>query len=289
MGEATAIVLSGGTGGRLQGSFVPTQFAEVEGKPILAHCLDTYEALPMIDQIALVIDERYEQLYHDVCSTYGYPKVRRFVPGGATRQESVSRGLRAIDPCEIVVVQDGVRPFSSEKAIAEVIEAARLHGAADVVVPMFDTIVEQHDGFIVNAPDRTNPRSGQAPQAFRYEVLVRAHEHARAMGIRDATDDAQLVLDRGGAVRAVEGSFEGLELTTMIQLLLAQQLLEAPRQDRPGVKDRTLAPAADPAVAGLLERAPTPDGSTVRRARELDDALVEVWTTTDGGRTVTIP
>ena len=101
MPEVTAIVLSGGTGSRFNGSFIPKQFVEIEGKPILAYCLDTYEALPMIDEIALVINDRYEQLYYDICSTFGYLKVRRFVPGGITRQESAFRGLQAIEPCEI--------------------------------------------------------------------------------------------------------------------------------------------------------------------------------------------
>ncbi|HEV8166751.1 MAG TPA: 2-C-methyl-D-erythritol 4-phosphate cytidylyltransferase, partial [Actinomycetota bacterium] len=156
MAEVTAIVLSGGSGSRFHGSFVPKQFAEIEGKPILAYCLDTYEALPVVDQVALVINARYEQLYYDICSTYGYLKVRKFIPGGTTRQESVARGMAAIDPCEIVVVQDGVRPFSSEKSIVEAIEAARVYGAADVVVPTLDTIVEERDGFIASIPDRTN-------------------------------------------------------------------------------------------------------------------------------------
>src|SRR5207247_553564 len=209
MPEVTAVVWSGGTGSRFNGSFIPKQFVDIEGKPLLAYCLDTYEALPMIDEIALVINERYEQLYYDICSTFGYLKVRKFVPGGATRQESVFHGLHAIEPCETVVVQDGVRPFSSEKSIAEAIEAARIYGAADVVVPTLDTIVEERDGFIVNIPDRTHLRNGQAPQTFRYEVLMQAHEHARAVGTAGATDDAQLVLANGGQVRAVEGSFEG--------------------------------------------------------------------------------
>jgi 2-C-methyl-D-erythritol 4-phosphate cytidylyltransferase len=231
MPEVTAIVLSGGTGSRFNGSFIPKQFVDIESKPLLAYCLDTYEALPMIDEIALVINERYEQLYYDICSTFGYLKVRKFVPGGATRQESVFHGLHAIEPCETVVVQDGVRPFSSEKSIAEAIEAARIYGAADVVVPTLDTIVEERDGFIVNIPDRTHLRNGQAPQTFRYEVLMQAHEHARAVGTAGATDDAQLVLANDGQVRAVEGSFEGFKVTTNIDLLFAQQVLETRRRD----------------------------------------------------------
>jgi 2-C-methyl-D-erythritol 4-phosphate cytidylyltransferase len=233
MDEVTAIVLSAGTGSRFNGSFIPKQFVDIESKPLLAYCLETYEALPMIDQIALVINERYEQLYYDICSTFGFLKVRRLIPGGGTRQESVARGLDEIEPCEIVVVQDGVRPFTSEKSIVEAIEAARLHGAADVVVPTLDTIVEVQDGFIVNIPDRAHLRNGHAPQAFRYDVLVRAHQHALETGIQGATDDAQLVLASGGQVRAVEGTFEGFKVTTNIDLLFAQQVLEARRKGWP--------------------------------------------------------
>jgi 2-C-methyl-D-erythritol 4-phosphate cytidylyltransferase len=232
VGEATAIVLSGGSGSRFHGSFIPKQFAEIEGKPILAYCLDTYETLPAVDEVVLIINASYEQLYYDICSTYGYLKVRKLIPGGGTRQESVARGLEAVDPCEIVVVQDGVRPFSSEKSIIEAIEAARLYGAADVVVPTLDTIVEERDGFIVGIPDRTNLRNGYAPQAFRYDLLVKAHEHARATGVTTATDDAQLVLAIGGRVRCVEGSFEGFKVTTYVDWLFAQQVLEARRSGR---------------------------------------------------------
>jgi 2-C-methyl-D-erythritol 4-phosphate cytidylyltransferase len=101
-----------------------------------------------------------------------------------------------------------------------------------VVVPTLDTIVEERDGFIVHIPDRTHLRTGYAPQAFRYEVLERAHEHARATGMEDATDDAQLVLSIGGQVRCVEGTFEGFKVTTYVDWLFAQQVLEARRQRR---------------------------------------------------------
>jgi 2-C-methyl-D-erythritol 4-phosphate cytidylyltransferase len=230
MTQVTAIVLSGGSGSRFQSSFIPKQFAQIDGKPILAYVLDTYEALPVVDEVVLVINARYEQLYYDICSTFGYLKVRALVPGGPTRQASVAAGLAALDPCEIVVVQDGVRPFTSEKSIVEAIEAARVFGAVDVVVPTLDTIVEEQDGFIVNIPDRTHLRNGHAPQAFRYEVLLGAHEAARASGVEGATDDAQLVLRAGGRVRCVEGSFEGFKVTTYEDWLFAQQILEARRR-----------------------------------------------------------
>jgi ribitol-5-phosphate 2-dehydrogenase (NADP+) len=46
--------------------------------------------------------------------------------------------------------------------------------------------------------------------------------------------------------------------------------------------------AAEPRVAGRLERALAPKEFAVRSARDLDDAMYYAWTKTDGGRTVTL-
>src|SRR5262245_14308164 len=83
-----AIILAGGSGSRFTGSFIPKQFVQVKGKPILAYVLSTYQSLALIDDITLVINRRYEQLYYDIVDTYGFYKVRRLIPGGATRQAS---------------------------------------------------------------------------------------------------------------------------------------------------------------------------------------------------------
>jgi 2-C-methyl-D-erythritol 4-phosphate cytidylyltransferase len=50
--------------------------------------------------------------------------------------------------------------------------------------------------------------------------------------VSSATDDAQLVLAVGGRVRCVEGSFEGFKVTTYVDWLFAQQVLEARRSGR---------------------------------------------------------
>src|SRR5437588_781295 len=124
-GRVSAIILAGGSGSRFTGSFIPKQFVQVRGKPILAYILETYERLTQIDDVTLVVNPRYEQLYYDIVNTYGCLKVRRLVAGGDTRQASSAAGLAKLEPCEIVVVQDGVRPFSSPRVIMEAVETAR--------------------------------------------------------------------------------------------------------------------------------------------------------------------
>jgi 2-C-methyl-D-erythritol 4-phosphate cytidylyltransferase len=222
----SAIVLAGGMGSRFTGSLVPKQFVQLCGKPVLAYVLETYQNLAFVDDITLVINRQYEQLYYDIVDTYRCYKVQRFVPGGATRQASSAAGLASVPRCDLILVQDGVRPFTSPRIIVEAIEVARRVGAADVVVRTLDTIVESRDGFLVRIPDRTHLHNGQAPQAFRYEILLEAHRRAAAEGVTGATDDAQLVLRAGGRVGTVEGSYANFKITTQEDLLLAASVLE---------------------------------------------------------------
>jgi len=226
-----AIIVAGGSGSRFTGSFFPKQFVQVKGKPILAYVLETYQNLSLIDEVTLVINRRYEQLYYDIVDTYGFFKVRQVVPGGPSRQASALAGLTSMDPCEIVIVQDGVRPFTSARVIMEAVEMARQVGGANVMVPTLDTIVESRDGFIERIPDRTYFYNGQAPQAFRYEILMEAHRRAERDGLTDATDDAQLVLRIGGRIGVVEGSYSNFKITTYEDFLFASALIEQQQRE----------------------------------------------------------
>jgi 2-C-methyl-D-erythritol 4-phosphate cytidylyltransferase len=122
-----------------------------------------------------------------------------------------------------------VRPFTTPQLILEAVEMARRVGAANVVVPALDTIVECRDGLMVGVPDRTYLYNGQAPQAFRYEVLAEAHQAAATQGVTAATDDAQLVLRMGGRVGAVKGSYANFKITTYEDFLFATSLFDHQR------------------------------------------------------------
>jgi 2-C-methyl-D-erythritol 4-phosphate cytidylyltransferase len=229
-GKVSAVILAGGSGSRFTGSFIPKQFVQVRGKPILAYVLETYQKLSLVDDVVLVMNPRYEQLYYDIVDTYKFYKVRRLVPGGATRQASAAAGLAAVEPCDIVVMQDGVRPFTSARIIMEAVEMARREGGANVVVRALDTIIEGQDGFIERIPERTHLYNGQAPQAFRYDLLTEAHRRALADGITEASDDAQLVMRVGGRVGMVEGSYANFKITTYEDFLFASCMVEHQRQ-----------------------------------------------------------
>jgi 2-C-methyl-D-erythritol 4-phosphate cytidylyltransferase len=125
------------------------------------------------------------------------------VAGGATRSESVRRGLATVPPeVTIVCVHDAVRPLATPALFTAVIEAVR--GGADAAVPaapVTDTIkVVGPDGAVASTPDRSTLVAVQTPQAFRADVLRRAHA-----GGDESTDDAALVERLGGRVVTVPG------------------------------------------------------------------------------------
>src|SRR5258706_12106978 len=87
----SAIVLAGGKGSRFTGSLVPKQFLQLRAKPVLAYVLVTYQNLEMIDDVTLVINAQYEQLYYDILDTYRLFKPQRVVARGNKRSK-ISRG-----------------------------------------------------------------------------------------------------------------------------------------------------------------------------------------------------
>jgi 2-C-methyl-D-erythritol 4-phosphate cytidylyltransferase len=146
------------------------------------------------------------------------PGAHRVVAGGATRSASVRAGLAAVaDEADIVVVHDGARPLAGIELFERVISAVRDGADAAVPgVPVSDTIRSLDGGTV----DRSRLVTVQTPQAFRADVLRRAHEREP-----EATDDAALVEAIGGTVVVVEGEHRNIKITTPFDLRFAAFLL----------------------------------------------------------------
>lgn len=152
--------------------------------------------------------------------------------GGATRQESVRRGLeRAGDDCEIIAIHDGARPFVPPLLIDHCVEAAREKGAVVVGLPARDTIkIVREDRWVSATPPRASLWEVQTPQVFRREIIAEAHAWAARENI-EATDDATLVEKNGGKVFLIEGERLNFKITLPDDLWLAESLI---RQGRVG-------------------------------------------------------
>ena len=146
------------------------------------------------------------------------------VAGGATRSESVRAGLAAVpDDATIICVHDAARPFATSELFRRVIEA--VVAGADGAIPgvaVTDTIKIVAGGEVVSTPDRSSLVAVQTPQAFRADILRRAHHGGDA-----STDDAALVERIGGRVVVVAGEPRNRKITHPDDLEWARRQLVA--------------------------------------------------------------
>lgn len=219
-----AIILAGGYSRRI-GLKVPKQLAKIDNRPLLAYTLDAFERCRLVDSIILVVHKKIVQQCHTLIKKYRFKKIEQLVVGGRTRQMSVFNALGRIRGCDYVVIHDGVRPFVHQKMILEIIEAAKKFNAATCAVNAIDTIVEAKKGLLRRMLCRNELWHIQTPQAFKFDLIYKAHQRAKARGVFNASDDTQLALRLKNKIRVIEGSFQNLKITTPFDLYLAKLLL----------------------------------------------------------------
>lgn len=146
-----------------------------------------------------------------------------FATGGATRQESISNGLRFVDRPR-VVVQDAARPLVTSTLIGSVIAALGQSDAAIAAVPMDETLKRGEADRVIETIDRSSVWKAQTPAAFATQALKEAHEAAKKDGFI-GTDEAQLIERHGGTVVIVPGSRRNLKITWTEDFELAEALL----------------------------------------------------------------
>lgn len=221
-GPVWAIVLAAGSGRRFGGQ--PKQYEILGGERVIDRSLSTCRSAAdhVIAVLAAGEESVGEQLVADGAAD-------AFVIGGAERSDSVRCALAIVDEeAAVIVVHDAARPLASAHLHESVVAA--VHAGADAAipaVPVTDTIKRVRvgaDGSLVVAgtPDRSELMAVQTPQAFRADVLRRAHRAAT-----DATDDAALVEADGGDVVIVEGERTNIKITSPEDLAVAAVLLSA--------------------------------------------------------------
>jgi 2-C-methyl-D-erythritol 4-phosphate cytidylyltransferase len=151
--------------------------------------------------------------------------VAAVVPGGASRAESVRAGLAAV-PAQalIIVVHDAARPLAPP-GLFQAVVAAVAAGADGALpgIPVTDTLKQTEGDRVLDTVSRAGLVAAQTPQAFRADVLRRAHA---GVANSDATDDAAMVEAVGGSVVVVPGAQANMKVTTGSDLAMAAALLE---------------------------------------------------------------
>ncbi|MFD1828731.1 2-C-methyl-D-erythritol 4-phosphate cytidylyltransferase [Streptomyces desertarenae] len=236
----TAVVIpAAGRGVRL-GRGAPKALRPLGGIPMLVHAVRAVARARTVRLVVVVAPPDGAAAVRTILDEHPLPDSAGatdvvVVTGGATRQESVARGLGVLtDDVDVVLVHDAARPLVPAETVEAVVAAVR-DGAPAVVpaLPVTDTVkqVASPPGGaagapepVVATPERSLLRAVQTPQGFDRDTLLKAHAQAPAEG-EGATDDAGLVERMGVPVVLVPGHEEAFKVTRPLDLVLAEAVL----------------------------------------------------------------
>lgn len=229
------IVVAAGSGIRL-GHAEPKAFVPLGGDTILGVALDAVLGMREKPHVVVVVPadrvQETQARYERVAAAASAPL--DVVAGGATRQESVARGLAALpQPVTTVLVHDAARPLTPSIVFDEVLAAVRSRGHG--VVPALDVVdtikrVGAH-GRVLETVDRSELRAVQTPQGFPRRALDAAY----AAATTEFTDDAAVAASAGLAVDVVPGDARAFKVTLPSDLRRAEAMV-AERTATPGAR-----------------------------------------------------
>ena len=217
-----AVIVAAGSASRMGG--IDKVMAPLKGEAMIVHTLRAFQDCDAIKEIVVVTREDLIMRIQGLCRAF--PKVTMVVAGGASRQESVENGLRALsDKVKLVAVHDGARPLITWQVIDRVVRAANTYHAAAPGIPVKDTIKVVNGGIIQETPERRRLQAVQTPQVFDRDLLKGALKKAKEDGA-ELTDDCSAVERLGMSVKMVEGDERNIKVTTPLDLKIAELFME---------------------------------------------------------------
>ena len=195
-----AVILAGGIGSRVGGETPKQLLPLADGRSILEHSIDAFEASPSIDEIVVVMHPDHISSLQKLCQLNRWQKLTKIIPGGAERWESSYNAIKVctesanLDEPLSLLLHDAARPFVSQRIIADVCQALETHEAVTVAVPVTDTIYEVRNNEVQEVKNRRDFMRAQTPQAFHLHLIAEAFEDAIKKGyITSVTDDVAVL------------------------------------------------------------------------------------------------
>ncbi len=221
-----ALVPAAGAGQRMGGQR-PKQYLPLLGRPLIYHALAVLCGAAALRRVYVVLDVADTEWGRHDWSALG-PGLKPLFCGGASRAETVRKGLRAIagelQRDDWVLVHDAARPCLASWQLAALMGAV---GESEVggllAVPVADTLKRADDrGHIAATIDRHGLWQAQTPQMFRYHLLRGALE-----GAREVTDESSAIEALGLKPLLVAADGSNLKVTYPFDLQLAEWILKS--------------------------------------------------------------
>jgi 2-C-methyl-D-erythritol 4-phosphate cytidylyltransferase len=225
MSEIGILIPAAGSGSRM-GKNINKQFLNLFGKPILYHTIKSFLDWRENLEINIVLaPNEINYFKNNLQPLFSYSDQKlNLIAGGNSRKQSVNNGLKNFsEEVNYVIIHDGARPLVSEILIEKCYQAVIKYNAVSCGVRVKDTIKIVEDSFSKKTLDRDSLRAIQTPQAFKLDLIMKAH---RKFEKNKALDDASLVEELGEQVYIVNGDYENFKITTPEDLKPAEMILK---------------------------------------------------------------
>ena len=229
-----AVIFAGGSGVRMNTRSKPKQFLELRGKPIIIYTLELFDNHPLIDGIVVVCLESWIPFLKKMLKKFEINKVVKIVSGGDSGQDSIYRGLCAVeDYCKdkgeenaVVLIHDGVRPLIVDETITRNIEKVHEKGSAITVVPAIETFVIQKEEGQMVIPDRSSCLLARAPQSVYLKDILSIHRKNKENGNITFIDSCSMMSYFGYKMATIEGPMENIKITTPTDYFIFRAMVE---------------------------------------------------------------
>lgn len=221
----SAIITAAGNGTRMGG--ISKQILPLNNKPCIAYSLLAFQNCKEINEIIVTAKASEVDILREIAEKNGITKLKEVIPGGSTRQESVSSGFAAVsNKCDIVAIHDAARPLILADHISELIDNAKRYGSVSAAMPMYDTVKRgDKNGISVGTICRDDLYTVQTPQVFKADLYRVALALAQKDGFT-ATDDTSLAEHAGFPVKLCQVAPINTKLTTSFDIEIIEALLK---------------------------------------------------------------
>lgn len=229
-----AIILSGGTGTRV-GASIPKQYIEVDGKPIISYCVETFAKREDIDFFIIGAADGWQGYLRDKLSHIVKPIY--FAQPGDTRQLSIFNALKKAEEMgakenNIVIIHDAARPLVTNHIIDQCLDGI-LKDHYDGVLPvihMKDTIYLSENGKdIKQLLNRDQLYAGQAPESFLFGKYMAIHKSMPISEVAAIKGSTEIAYKGGMRMKLAEGSEMNFKITTPEDLVNFKNIINNER------------------------------------------------------------
>jgi 2-C-methyl-D-erythritol 4-phosphate cytidylyltransferase len=176
--------------------------------------MEFFNEMESIKEIIVVLRQDYLETVNDYVNLSKFSKIKNVVAGGDSRQLSAYNGLLSVST-EYVIIHDAARPNIQKILLDNILEGLAHYSAVVPCIPSSNSVYKiDKKGIVTKVLDRESLALVQTPQAFKTQLIHKAHFNAKEEGKIDFTDDASIISYYNLAeVKTVDGDIKNIKVT----------------------------------------------------------------------------